>query len=81
MKRITGLVLAILVTASVSAQFNKAQLQASGLTCALCTKAIDNALKKIEFVETVTPDIKASSFTIVFKKDAAVDADALRLAV
>lgn len=81
MKKIAWLVLLIMVTASVTAQFNKAQLQASGLTCALCTKAIDNALKKIEFVETVTPNIKTSSFNIVFKKDAVVDADALRLAV
>jgi copper chaperone CopZ len=82
MKKIVGLLLvALLLNTTITAQFNKAQLQASGLTCALCTKAIDNALKKISFVESVAPNIKTSSFTIVFKKDAAVDADALRVAV
>jgi copper chaperone CopZ len=66
-------------SASISkAQFSKASLQATGLTCALCTKAIDEALKGISFVATVTPNIKQSSFDIVFKSGLVVDADVLK---
>lgn len=65
----------------VQAQFTKADLQASGLTCAMCSNAINKALQKVDFVEAVKPDIKSSSFAITFKAGADVDADALRKAV
>lgn len=75
-----NIVLAMLLSAvTLHAQFTKASLQASGLTCAMCTKAIDNALKSLPFVGTVQPDIKNSSFSITFKSEP--DIDALRLAV
>jgi copper chaperone CopZ len=63
------------------AQFSKARLQATGLTCAMCSNAINKALQKIAFIESVSPDIKNSTFDIVFKKNAEVDIDALRKAV
>ena len=66
---------------SSNAQFTGANLQATGLTCALCSNAINKALQKISFVESVKPDIKNSSFGIVFRKDAEVDIDALKDAV
>jgi copper chaperone CopZ len=72
----------LLFTASVSqAQFKSASLQAAGLTCAMCTKAINVALKELSFVESVNPDIKNSAFNIQFKNGAAVDPDALKKAV
>jgi len=63
------------------AQFTKATIQASGLTCAMCSKAIDQSLKQLAFVESVKPDIKNSAFTIQFKKNETADIDALRQAV
>jgi copper chaperone CopZ len=76
------LILAIALTAfSSNAQFTTATLQATGLTCAMCSNAINKALQKVPFVESVKPDIKNSSFGIVFKKDAEVDIDALKDAV
>src|SRR5258705_7507143 len=76
------LILTIALTAfSSNAQFTKANLQATGLTCAMCSNAINKALQKVPFVESVKPDIKNSSFGIVFKKDAEVDIDALKDAV
>ncbi len=78
------IVLVIIMTValgSVEAQFTKANLQASGLTCAMCSKAIDNALKQLSFIEAVKPDIKNSAFNIVFKEKAVVDIDALKNAV
>ena len=63
------------------AQFSKANLQASGLTCALCTKAINNSLEQLSFIKSVKPEIKTSSFIIEFKEGAAIDIDALRKGV
>ncbi|NOT50796.1 MAG: heavy-metal-associated domain-containing protein [Chitinophagaceae bacterium] len=64
-----------------SAQFSKATLQATGLTCAMCSNAINKALQGIPFVESVKSDIKNSSFDIVFKQGTAISIDALKDAV
>ncbi|MBC7902270.1 MAG: heavy-metal-associated domain-containing protein [Gemmatimonadaceae bacterium] len=81
MKKIILFFALTVITAAGYAQFSRATLQASGLTCAMCTKAIDNALKELSFVESVKPDIKNSAFNIVFKKDVETDPDKLKKAV
>jgi copper chaperone CopZ len=81
MKKWLLLVIVTVVAASLKAQFSKADLQATGLTCALCSNAINKALQKVPFVESVKPDIKNSSFAIIFKKDVKVEIDALKDAV
>lgn len=73
-------VIVMLVTQS-NAQFTKARLQATGLTCAMCSNAINKALQKVSFVQSVTSDIKNSAFNIIFKEGAAVNIDALKDAV
>lgn len=72
---------AVFITAASSAQFSKATLQATGLTCAMCSNAVNKAVQSIPFVESVKSDIKNSSFEIVFKKDREVNIDALKDAV
>ena len=62
-------------------QFHAARIQATGLTCALCSKAIYESLEKLSPVEKVTADIKSSTFSIQFKKEAAVNPDELKAAV
>ena len=72
----------IAVTAMpLSAQFNRANLQATGLTCAMCSNAINKALQKVPYVESVTSDIKNSAFAIVFKENIQVEIDAIKNAV
>lgn len=63
------------------AQFQSARLQATGLTCALCSKAIHESLEKLPFVQTVTADIKSSAFSIRFKESATLSPDELKTAV
>jgi len=65
----------------VNAQFTKASLQATGLTCAMCSNAINKALQAKPFVQSVRSDIKNSAFNIVFRENAAVDIDEIRKAV
>ena len=71
----------VMLVLQAQAQFTKANIQASGLTCAMCSRAIDNALKELPFVGSVKPDIKNSAFNIIFKEGAAADIDALKKAV
>jgi copper chaperone CopZ len=63
------------------AQLKNANLQASGLTCAMCSKAVYKALSNVAFVDKVDPDIENSSYEISFKPGAAVNLDALSKAV
>lgn len=81
MKKLLILVLFFVFAGHANAQFTKANLQATGLTCAMCSNAINKALQEVSFVESVQSDIKNSSFAIVFRKDAVVNIDALKEAV
>lgn len=78
-KIIFGLLMVIGVSAQ--AQFSKASLQASGLTCSMCSKAVKNALEKVPFVEKVMVDIKNQEYNLSFKEGTAIDFDALGKAV
>lgn len=64
-----------------SAQVKKASLQASGLTCSMCSKAVLNALQEVSFVEKVQVDIKNQTYHLSFKQDQDTDLDALAKAV
>ena len=75
------IVCCLFVTISTKAQFKQANLQASGLTCSMCSKAIFKALSAVPFVEKVDSDIKNSSYVIFFKNDMPIDFDALKSAV
>lgn len=81
MKKNYLILILLLVGMRSISQFNSANLQAAGLTCAMCSKAINKSLEKLAFVEMVTADIKTSSFDIVFKKETMVDFDAIKKAV
>ena len=81
MKKTGLLIVLILQVLLMQAQFSKANLQATGLTCALCSNAINKALKQLPFVESVKADIKNSSFIIKFRPGADVNPDAIKDAV
>lgn len=82
MKQLLLLVISsLLAGSSIHAQISKASLQATGLTCALCSNAINKAVLKLPFVASVWSDIKNSSFSIVFKEGAEPDIDAIKEAV
>ena len=68
----------LLVTSHSFAQINKIALQASGLTCSMCSNAINKALRTVEFVDKITANIKNSSFEIICKPNVQVDFDVLK---
>jgi copper chaperone CopZ len=81
MKRIVPVLAFSLMAVVASAQFKEATLQATGLTCAMCSNAINKALQQVPFVASVKSDIKNSAFSIVFREGQQVEIDALRKAV
>jgi copper chaperone CopZ len=81
MKKIVLFISIVFIAMQGEAQFSKASLQASGLTCAMCSNAINKALAVLPFVSEVKPDIKNSIFNITFKDNEAFSIDALQAAV
>jgi copper chaperone CopZ len=63
---------------NTNAQISKVSLQASGLTCSMCSNAINKSLKTINNVEKVVSNISMSTFDISFKDGDAVNFDELK---
>jgi copper chaperone CopZ len=74
-------VIILFCTPTASAQFSHGRLQATGLTCALCSKSIHQALTKLSFIDSVQPELKTSSFELRFKGQQPVSIPAIRAAV
>jgi len=73
------LLLSVAITAQ--AQVKKANLRASGLTCAMCSKAVFKSLSDVPFVEKIQVDIQQSTYEVFFKENMPVNFDALSKAV
>ncbi|MGG9971805.1 heavy-metal-associated domain-containing protein [Ferruginibacter sp. SUN002] len=72
------LMLMIVLSFNANAQIKSVALQASGLTCSMCSRSIFKSLKSLDFVDKIDADIKTSTFTITFKQDSNVDIDKLK---
>lgn len=73
-------IFAILASLSFSstAQIKSAKLQASGLTCSMCSNSIHKALETLPFVDKIVANIKESTFNITFKEGQNIDIDAIK---
>jgi copper chaperone CopZ len=80
MKKIIFMV-AVFVSVAATAQVTHVTIQASGLTCSMCSNAINKAIKSLDFVDKVEANIKKSSFDISFKPNAVIDFDKLKMKV
>ncbi|HET9746495.1 MAG TPA: heavy-metal-associated domain-containing protein [Chitinophagaceae bacterium] len=81
MKRLIVALVLALAGIGLQAQFTNASLQASGLTCSMCSKAVKVALEKVPFVQEVKVNIKSQEYAIMFKEKSDADFDALKKAV
>ena len=75
------LILLVAFGLSAGAQVSKVSLQASGLTCSMCSKAVKTALEEVGFVSKVQVDIKNQQYNLSFKEGSKIDIDALNKAV
>lgn len=67
------IVLFVLTVTAAQAQFTKAELQVSGLTCALCAKSTEKALRTLPFVSEIKTDLMHNLYLITFKSDVPVN--------
>jgi len=69
------IVLLITIISAAKAQFTKAELQVSGLTCSMCSKATEKSLRTLNFIGDIKADLNRNVFVITFKKDIPVNLD------
>ncbi|HNP54079.1 MAG TPA: heavy-metal-associated domain-containing protein [Ferruginibacter sp.] len=77
MKNIIVMLL-LMCSTSAKAQVQSVSIQASGLTCSMCSNAIRKALESDASVLEVKANIKNSSFDVRFKPLATIDFDGLK---
>ena len=67
-KIIYGVLLIILFSSTVTAQISKAEIRATGLTCSMCSNAINKQLKSLTDVVEVQTDLNTNTFTVTLKE-------------
>ena len=81
----TKILLAILFAFTTSivsyAQISKAEIIATGLTCSMCSNAINKQLKALPEVEKVATDLNTNTFTVEFKKNNKITPQKLKQSV
>ena len=71
-----------LITATpADAQFKKAEIKIYGLTCSLCSRSVEMALQKLDFVENIETDLETTLTNVSFKKDVLIAPEELSRAV
>ncbi|PSL42648.1 copper chaperone CopZ [Chitinophaga niastensis] len=78
MKTISIILFALGLTFGAQAQFTKASVQATGLTCAMCSKATYEALETLPFVDKIDTDLDNTTFVLSFKPGVPVSIDAIK---
>ncbi len=63
------MLLIIAVNLNANAQISKAEIIATGLTCSMCSNAINKQLKSLKEVDSVSTDLNTNTFTVFLKKE------------
>lgn len=62
-----------IIAITVRSQVNKVTIQASGLTCSMCSNAINKSLTTLSFISQIKSNIKDSEFELSIKPNTKVD--------
>ena len=68
----------LLCSVAAKAQVTNVSIQASGLTCSMCSNAINKSLRSLSFVDKVDANIKTSTFEISFKPNSNINFDQIK---
>ncbi len=63
-----AILIAIVFGGNVFAQINKAEIVATGLTCSMCSNAINKQLYNLSDVDSVSTDLNTNTFVVYLKK-------------
>ncbi|MFI5137370.1 MAG: heavy-metal-associated domain-containing protein [Sphingobacteriales bacterium] len=76
MKTLKVLLFLLAFSAGIAkAQFSRAELQVSGLNCALCAKTTEKSLRALPFITDVKPDLMRNIYVLTLKNDKQVNFD------
>lgn len=81
MRKYLVFILLFLAGLQVQAQFTQAEVSVNGLTCSQCSRSVEMALKRLDFIAKVEMDLQQPAAHIVFKKGKAIDFSKLAAAV
>lgn len=62
------MIVAIVFSSNTFAQITKAEIIATGLTCSMCSNAINKQFKKLAEVDSVATDLNTNTFVVYLKK-------------
>ena len=70
MKKVYIMIASIILMFSIksNAQIVKAEIRATGLTCSMCSNAINKQLKSMPEVANVETDLNTNTFTVTLKE-------------
>lgn len=68
-KFLTIVLLAVVSSTTSYSQISKAEIRATGLTCSMCSNAINKQLKKMTEVDSVATDLNTNTFVVYLKKE------------
>ncbi len=63
------LIVTVLLSSNIFAQIINAEIIATGLTCSMCSNAINKQLKTLTEVDSITTDLNTNTFVVYLKKD------------
>lgn len=78
MKKIILFLLLIVSLNNLYSQSFYSEIQVNGLTCAMCSYSTQRSLERLDFIESITPDLEATSFKLEFKEEMFVDFDLIQ---
>jgi len=80
-KFLAVLLLVMLTSIKSFSQIAKAEIIATGLTCSMCSNAINKQLKSMTEVDSISTDLNTNTFTVHFKENSMVQPKVLKNAV
>ena len=79
MKNIIAILFITIFSVNTNAQIAKAELIATGLTCSMCSNAINKQFKNMPEVDRVETDLNTNTFTVYLKKEIPLPQKLLRI--
>lgn len=78
---IAASLLVLLTGVKSYSQISKVEIMATGLTCSMCSNAINKQLKSIPEIDSTSTDLNTNTFTVYFKKGNSLQPKVLKNAV
>ncbi len=78
LKNIIFTLTALLLFSNAESQISKVEIVATGLTCSMCSNAINKQLKSLSEVDSVVIDLNTNTFVVHIKKEANITPNILK---